>query len=123
MRCIGPGFEYREVFFTEAQGREWSARNRLNGHFHQLDEGVGGKVIYMPFAHSFYELAPPDRYYGSHPEYFALVNGRRRRESAQLCLTNAEVLRLAVRQAEQWLAENPEVSIVSISQNDGARMV
>ena len=27
---ISPAFAYREVFFTEAQGREWSARNRLN---------------------------------------------------------------------------------------------
>ena len=115
----GPAFEYREVFFTEAQGREWSARNRLNGHFHQLDESVGGKIVYMPFAHSFYDLVPPDRYFENHPEYFALVHGRRRREHAQLCLTNAEVLRLAVEQVEQWLAAHPDVSIVSVSQNDG----
>jgi hypothetical protein len=115
----GPAFGYREVFFTEAQGREWSARNRLNGHFHQLDESVGGKAVYMPFAHSFYDLVPPDRFFESHPEYFALVDGRRRRDHAQLCLTNAEVLRLAVEQAEQWLAAHPDVSIVSVSQNDG----
>ena len=116
----GPAFEYREVFFTEAQGREWSARNRLNGHFHQLDERVGGRIVYMPFAHAFYDLVPPDRYFESHPEYFALVSGRRRREHAQLCLTNADVLGLAVRQAEEWLAaQHPDISIVSISQNDG----
>lgn len=116
----GPAFAYREVFFTEAQGREWSARNRLNGHFHQLDQRVGGKVIYMPFVHSFYELVPPDQYFESHPEYFAFVYGQRRKERAQLCLTNTEVLRLAVDKTEQWLAANPEVSIVSVSQNDGA---
>jgi hypothetical protein len=99
-------------------GREWSARNRLNGHFHQLDDGVGGKIIYLPFAHSFYDLVPPDRHFENHPEYFSLVDGRRRRERAQLCLTNAEVLRLAVEQAEQWLTAHPDVSIVSVSQND-----
>ena len=115
----GPAFEYREVFFTEAQGREWSARNRLNGHFHQLDESIGGKITYLPFAHSFYELVPPDRYFSSHPEYFALVGGRRRGERAQLCLTNADVLRLAIEQVEQWLGAHPDVSIVSVSQNDG----
>ena len=114
----GPAFDYREVFFTEAQGREWSARNRLNGHFHQLDGSVGGKITYMPFVHSYYQLVPPDQYFGSHPEYFALVDGRRRGEHAQLCLTNAEVLRLALAQVEQWLAEFPDVSIVSVSQND-----
>jgi hypothetical protein len=113
-----PGFEYREVYFTEAQGREWSARNRLNGHFHRLDEGVGGKITYFPWAHSFYDLVPPERYFDSHPEYFAMVYGQRQREGAQLCLTNAEVLRLAVAQVQQWLAEHPEVSVVSVSQND-----
>jgi hypothetical protein len=114
-----PAFGYREVFFTEAQGRDWSARNRLNGHFHKLDDSVGGKIVYMPFAHSFYDLVPPGRYFGSHPEYFALVDGRRRSDHAQLCLTNSDVLRLAVEQAERWLHDNPDVSIVSVSQNDG----
>jgi hypothetical protein len=114
----GPGFEYREVYFTEAQGREWSARNRLNGNFHRLDEGVGGKVAYIPWAHSFYDLVPPDRYFESHPEYFALVDGQRQRESAQLCLTNAEVLRLAIEQVQQWLTAHTDVSVVSVSQND-----
>jgi len=115
-----PGFDYREVFFTEAQGREWSARNRLNGNFHILDEGVGGKITYMPWAHSFYDLVPPDRYFASHPEYFALVSGQRQREAAQLCLTNAEVLGLTVAQVEPWLSDHPDVSVVSVSQNDTA---
>ena len=114
-----PGFDYREVFFTEAQGKEWSARNRLNGHFHKLDEGTGGRIVYMPFAHAFYDLVPPDRYFGSHPEYFSLVSGSRRRERAQLCLTNPAVLQLAIEQAERWIAADPEISVVSISQNDG----
>ncbi len=113
-----PGFEYREVFFTEAQGKEWSARNRLNGNFHQLDASVGGKVVYMPWAHSFYDLVTPDRYFESHPEYFALVDGRRQRDGAQLCLTNPEVLRVAVEQLDQWLVGRSDVSIVSVSQND-----
>jgi hypothetical protein len=113
-----PGFEYREVFFTEAQGREWSARNRLNGNFHQLDASIGGKIVYMPWAHSFYDLVTPDRYFESHPEYFALVDGRRQRDGAQLCLTNPEVLRVAVEQLEQWLVGRSDVSIVSVSQND-----
>ncbi len=117
---VRPAFEYREVFFTEAQGREWSARNRLNGHFHQLDESVGGKISYMPFAHSFYNLIPPDQYFASHPEYFALVAGHRRGKNAQLCLTNADIPGIAANAAQKWLNENPHVSIVSVSQNDGA---
>jgi hypothetical protein len=116
---VGPAFEYREVFFTEAQGKEWSARNRLNGNFHQLDESVGGRISFSPFAHSFYDLVPPARYFDAHPEYFALFAGQRRRENAQLCLTNPDVIRLAVERVGMWLAADPDVSIVSVSQNDG----
>ncbi len=115
-----PAFDYREVFFTESQGREWSARNRLNGHFHQLDETVGGKIFYMPFAHSFYDLIPPDQYFGAHPEYFALVAGQRRNKNAQLCLTNADIVELALKGVQKWFTDHPGVSIASISQNDGA---
>ena len=118
-----PAFEYREVFFTEAQGKEWSARNRLNGHFHQLDASVGGRIQYMPFAHSFYELVPPDPYFRTHPEYFALVAGKRRGEMAQLCLTNTEIVQLAVVRIGQWLGEHPDVDVVSVSQNDGGGVV
>ena len=117
---VGPAFEYREIFFTEAQGREWSARNRLNGNFHHLDESVGGKISSMPFAHSFYALIPPDQYFATHPEYFALVAGRRRGKNAQLCLTNADVVNLATDGVQKWLIQNPHLSIVSVSQNDGA---
>jgi hypothetical protein len=116
---ISPAFAYREVFFTEAQGREWSARNRLNGHFHQLDESVGGKISYQPFAHSFYDLVPPADYFESHPEYFALFAGERRKENAQLCLTNVNVVRIANERVRQWLKERPAVSVISVSQNDG----
>lgn len=116
---ISPAFSYREVFFTEAQGREWSARNRLNGNFHQLDESVGGKISYQPFAHSFYELAPPAQYFESHPEYFALFAGERRKENAQLCLSNGDVVRIANERVGQWLKERPAASVISISQNDG----
>ncbi|HEY4088573.1 MAG TPA: DUF4838 domain-containing protein [Bryobacteraceae bacterium] len=116
---ISPAFAYREVFFTEAQGREWSARNRLNGNFHQLDESVGGKILYQPFAHSFYDLVPPAEYSGSHPEYFALFAGQRRKENAQLCLSNSDVVRIANDRVRQWLKEQPAVSVISISQNDG----
>jgi hypothetical protein len=116
----GPAFEYREAFFTEAQGREWSARNRLNGHFHQLDEATGGRISFQPFAHSFYDLVPPDRYFDSHPEYYAWVAGKRRAARAQLCLTNPDLVPIAAGRVSQWLVERPNASIFSISQNDNA---
>jgi hypothetical protein len=113
-----PAFEYREPFFTEAMDRDWAARNKMNGDHLPLDASTGGKIQYYPFVHSFYALVPPKKYFKDHPEYFSFVDGRRRGEAAQLCLTNPEVVRVATEQIFVWLQQHPEATIVSVSQND-----
>jgi hypothetical protein len=113
-----PAFEYREPFFTEAFEKNWAARNKMNGNSSALDASTGGKVQYYPFVHSAYEMIPPGKFFKDHPEYFALVDGRRRSEHAQLCLTHPDVLRLGVEAVERWIREHPEATIISVSQND-----
>ncbi|MEN6533212.1 MAG: DUF4838 domain-containing protein [Bryobacteraceae bacterium] len=113
-----PAFEYREPFFTEAFNKDWAARNKTNGDHTQLDESTGGKVKYYPFVHSFYEMLPPDKYFGEHPEYYSLIDGKRRVDRGQLCLTNPDVLRLGVEAVRRWIKEHPEATIFSVSQND-----
>lgn len=113
-----PAFENREPFFTEAWDKDWAARNRTNGDHTQLDESTGGKLKYYPFVHSFEELVPPSKYFKDHPEYFSLIDGKRRAERSQLCLTNPDVLRIAIAQVESWIKEHPDTTIFSVSQND-----
>ena len=113
-----PAFEYREPFFTEASDKDWAARNRINGSSMNLDESTGGKFIYYPFVHTFYQILPAQEYFGEHPEYFALVDGQRRSANAQLCLTNPSVLRLTINKVLEWMKQHPEASIYSVSQND-----
>ncbi|MBI5084366.1 MAG: DUF4838 domain-containing protein [Acidobacteria bacterium] len=113
-----PAFEYREPFFTEAWDKDWAARNRTNGDHTQLDASTGGKLQYYPFVHSFYELLPPEKYFKDHPEYFSLIDGQRRTERGQLCLTNPDVLRIAIARVESWIKEHPDATIFSVSQND-----
>lgn len=113
-----PAFEYREPMFFEATDKDWAARNRVNGSSQRLDESTGGKVIYYPFVHSFYRILPPQQHFQEHPEYYALVDGKRRGDDAQLCLTNPEVLRLAIQTVQKWIDQHPEASIFSVSQND-----
>jgi hypothetical protein len=113
-----PAFEYRDVYFTEALDRDWAARNRTNGNFAKLDAATGGRVQYYPFVHSFYELIPPDNYFKDHPEYFSLIEGKRRVDRGQLCLTNPDVLRLSVSRVLEWIRAHPEATIFSVSQND-----
>jgi hypothetical protein len=113
-----PAFEYREVYIREAFDKDWAARNKTNGNFAGLDASTGGKVEYFPFVHSFYSLVQPGKYFQTHPEYFSLIDGARRGDHAQLCLTNPEVLTVAVARVREWIKEHPTASILSVSQND-----
>ena len=114
-----PAFEYREPFAGEAFGRDWGARNKVNGGMRtRLDTSTGGSVKYFPFVHSFYKMIPPEKYFAAHPEYFAQIDGKRVDTRAQLCLTNAELLKVATETVLGWIKDHPEAEIFSVSQND-----
>ncbi len=113
-----PAFEMRWPGITEAFDKDWAARNRLNGGGLPLDSSTGGRVECYPCGHSFHTLIPPARYFASHPEYFALVDGKRRQHHAQLCLTNQAVIRAGIEQIFQWIKERPEIDIVGVFQED-----
>ncbi|HLV80231.1 MAG TPA: DUF4838 domain-containing protein [Chthonomonadaceae bacterium] len=113
-----PAFEYREPYYTESLDRDWAVRNRTNGSLQHLDESVGGRVAYGKFVHTFNELVPPDVYFDKHPEYFSLINGKRMKGYYQLCLTNPDVLKIVIAKVEEWIKENPNATIFSVSQND-----
>ena len=74
-------------------------------------------MAYYPFVHSFDMLVPPSLF-ESHPEYFPLIAGQRRRGYVQRCLSNPDVLRIATQQVQRWIQEHPEANIISVSQND-----
>ncbi len=115
-----PAFEYRMPFYTEALDQTWATHNKINGYGADLPEEVGGKVKYAGgrLGHTFYSLVPPKKYFDDHPEYFSLVKGKRVKDRGQLCLTHPEVLKISIREIERWLKDDPEASIVSITQND-----
>ncbi len=113
-----PAFEYREVFVTEGFEKDWAARNKTNGNTAELDESTGGKVKYSGFVHTFNSLVPPRQYFKEHPEYFSLIDGARRVERSQLCLTNPDVLRIATAAVLERIRRNPDAMIFSVSQND-----
>lgn len=117
-RREAPAFEYREPFFTEAFDKDWAVRNRTNGNSQRLDASVGGKVAYGAFVHTFNELVPPETNFDAHPEYFSMIDGQRRKGYYQLCLTNPDVVKLAIAKVEEWIAKNPDATIFSVSQND-----
>ncbi len=73
---------------------------------------------YVPEArvHTFHRFLPASVYYEKHPEYYALRDGRRL--PTQLCLTNAEVLRIVKDSVAALLERHPEALVISVSQDD-----
>ncbi len=116
---IRPALEYREVFWTETmRDADFAARHRLNGDHYHLEDKHGGRfAVYQPFVHSMDSLVPPELFQ-QHPEYFPLINGQRKSGYVQRCLSNPEVLKLAITTVRKWLKEHPEATIISVSQND-----
>ena len=76
-----------------------------------IDDGVWGTWV-----HTFEYLVPPSRYFKDHPEYFALVDGKR--DPRQLCLTNPEVFGVLVANLADTMAKLPAATYWSVSQND-----
>ncbi len=114
-----PAFEYREAWYKEAYDTDWAVHNRLNPSIVPIPDSLGGSYIIYPFVHTFYQLVPPEKYFKRHPEYFAMVDGVRKGEHAQLCLTNPEVVKIATQTVFKWIKDHPEASVFSIDQNDG----
>lgn len=113
-----PVFEYREPFWSAAFDPLWKARNGANGEHNPIPAELGGCVKYKGFAHTFYALVPPEKYFAAHPEWFSLINGQRTHENAQLCLSNPELRDFVVSRMKEWLQESPDCEIISLTQND-----
>jgi Domain of unknown function (DUF4838)/Glycosyl hydrolase family 67 N-terminus len=113
-----PAFEFRDHFSFEAWDPSWSVRNRLNGNFTSAPAFMGGHDSYGLFVHTFYALLPPEEFFDAHPEYFSLVDGARRRQTGQLCLTNPEVVRIVTERVLERMRKYPRARIFSVSQND-----
>lgn len=116
--CYLPKLEYRESFWYDAFDGDWAVRNKCNGNSSRLDEKRGGKHIYQGFVHTFYWLIPPDKYFQQHPEWFSEIEGKRKHERAQLCLTNEQMREELIRNLKTNLRNNPAATIASVSQND-----
>ncbi|MEN8226658.1 MAG: DUF4838 domain-containing protein [Bacteroidota bacterium] len=76
---------------------------------------------YVPGAgvHTFHRFMPEGSFYKSHPEYYALRNGKRL--TTQLCLTNKEVLQIVTDSVRAYFARFPDAAVISVSQDDNTQ--
>jgi hypothetical protein len=105
-----PIIKFRDTHYRvtwDAEYTEW----------HKLDHAPDGeRPDWGMWVHTFNSLVPPEVYFGEHPEYFSMVDGKR--IPRQLCLTNPEVLEITIQNLRRKIAQNPAATYWSVSQND-----
>ncbi len=69
--------------------------------------------------HSFHRFMPEKTFFASHPEYYALVRGRRL--PTQLCLSNDTVYHIIRDSVEALFKRFPECGVISVSQDDNTQ--
>ena len=103
---VKPQFEYREVYYPASGDAEY-----LKWHKLQQFEDLWGL-----WGHSYDKLVPAKTYFKEHPEYYALVKGKR--QPTQLCLSNDAVYKIVVAELKKRMAANPDALYWSVSPND-----
>jgi len=125
-RFYHPPFVFRYLWCGETwHDQVYSARRRNNAT--TADAKFGGGSRFGLINHSFYHQVPVAKYGKEHPEYYCLMDGKRKilfgRKGIgynQLCLTNPDVLKIVTKAVLRRLKKNPNVGNISVSQNDGA---
>ncbi|MBN2559371.1 MAG: DUF4838 domain-containing protein [Phycisphaerae bacterium] len=132
-RVVGPvdRFYHPPLAFRWSDWRENSENppfaTRLRYNAVTNDAKYGGKTGLVLINHSLGRQIPSSKYGKEHPEYYALVNGKRLADvkndfmETQPCLTNPEVLRIVTDAVLAELKQNPNAQNISISQNDNDR--
>ena len=115
-----PRLEYRETDWKDTPDAEYCLANHINAKPCTEDPALGGAVRYTGgFGHTLTStFVNAKRYFGEHPEYFALTRGGR--SPKQLCLTNPAVHALVAREVRELLEREPGARIVSLTQGDTA---
>lgn len=113
-----PAFDYRDVYWRGALNGRFALKMRLNSARADIPPDWGGRVMFYNYSHTFEQLVPPEEFFDTHPEYFSMINGVRKREKTQLCLTNPDVLRIVTERVLRWMREHRECTIFSVAMND-----
>jgi len=100
-----PQIVYRTTSYSDTRDREYAEWHKLSS---RNEWGL--------FVHTFQTLVPAADYFESHPEYYALRDGKRL--PTQLCLSNPEVLNVLTENLKKAIERRPHLKYWSVSQND-----
>lgn len=108
-----PAFSYREVYIGEAFRPGYASWNKLNQNAEGDFRNHPGWGLWV---HTMHRLLSPELYFKTHPEYFALRNGKRLPD--QLCLSQPDVLEITIASLQKEMEKNPDALYWSVSQMD-----
>jgi len=111
-------FEHRDVYWNFAFDGNYASKNMLNSNLADLSVRKGGRRKWYNFHHSFADLLSPEENFDAHPEYFSLVDGKRKKEHTELCLSNEEVYKLVKAKLIKWIKDNPDCTVFSVAQDE-----
>ncbi|MCX7426084.1 MAG: DUF4838 domain-containing protein [Planctomycetia bacterium] len=113
-----PKIRIREAYYRDAFNGVFAARSKCNGNSPGVAPEYGGHERFAMFVHTFFPLLPPEKYFGQHPEWYSEIDGKRKHEQTQLCLSDDEMRKELTRNALTVLRNDPGAGVISISQND-----
>ncbi len=99
----------------------WAIRNRLNVQMATPPDmkfpSEHGGTHWLNITHMYDTLFPVTTYFEKHPEYYALIDGKRRRDG-QLCVSNPEVQRLTAEKVIAFSKNAPQFKTHSLEPLD-----
>lgn len=113
---INPSIAWRKQFQYEALQNNWYDKLKLNGTKAKEGFKEGIYAQWGTWCHTQFQFVPPEKYFDSHPEYFALINGKRCYQAkwhssdmqTHLCLTNEDVYEIVKAGMKSEIQKNPE---------------
>ena len=120
-RAEKPAFESRHVLYYQPQQfYDWNIHNLTNTHYdvYRDPQGRYAAISSIEGGHTFGEYITTEEFFGKHPEYFSLRDGRRQREHTQLCLSNRSVIKILSERVVKRIGEKPGYFAYSVTQND-----
>lgn len=108
-----PDYVAREIWYgwgepewSKAPARDWRMKNRM------------GSAVELETGHVYEEILQRNQaVFAQHPEYLALLGGKR--SGDKFCISNPGLRKLVVDDRLRWLKEHPNARCVSVEPSDG----
>ena len=113
-----PAIAMRTLLYHNIYNAAWCAHNKVNGNqLSTMGRKEWGDADCFWECHTTGFLMPPSEFFATHPEYFALRDGKRVADS-QLCLSNPDVLKICTERLIAAIRREPNFTVYDLSQKD-----